>query len=80
MKALTTRARQQPLTPPQEALPQLRALLSELRGLTAAASTVPFLSPVRGRMTQASRGLAQRIKKLEQRERGPSARLSLKAW
>jgi hypothetical protein len=79
MKALATKVPPLSLTPPQAALPQLKAFLSELRGLTTAASTVPLLSPVRRRMTQASKGLAECIKSLERRPRGPSSRLSLKA-
>jgi hypothetical protein len=63
----------------RKAVPQLKTLLSELRSLTTAASTVPFLPPVQRRMTQASRWLAQCIKELEQRQRSSSARRSLKA-
>jgi hypothetical protein len=79
MKALATKAPPLILTPPRKAVLRLKTLLSELRGLTTAASTVPLPAPVWGHMTQASQQLAQCIKELERRQRGPSAHRSLKA-
>jgi hypothetical protein len=79
MKARATKAPQHAQIHQRKVLPKLKALLAELRGLTTIASTLPSLSPVRGHMTQASKWLAERIKKLEGRSRGPSSRRSLKA-
>jgi hypothetical protein len=69
MKALTPRRRQQALIQQCKTLSQMKALLTELRGLTTVAATLPGLSPVWRHTRQASAWLAERIREVEQRAR-----------
>jgi hypothetical protein len=69
MKALTPSRRQRAIPQQCQTLAQMKALLTELRGLTTAAATLPGLSPVWRHTRQASARLAERIRELEQRSR-----------